>query len=171
MRARPRDLRTGAGPRHAPPREPSPAPRAHWCACRDETRTRRRHRLSRDCGAAAEMPFGVRRRRDEETWPETSSGGAQDPCDRPRVLRPRGMLGAKLLAPLGGEPVVARPAIVFRDAPLTLDRTLLLEPVERLVERSIIDVERVLRPLAQPNRDGIAVHGLPGETLEHEHVE
>src|SRR5687768_13966067 len=45
----------------------------------------------------------------------------------------------------GGQPIVLRPAVVLGDVPLTVDPPLELEPLERGVERSLANLEDLLR--------------------------
>jgi hypothetical protein len=70
-----------------------------------------------------------------------------------------------------GELVVLAPAVVLREPPLALHVPALLEPVERLVERRIVHDEGAVGALPDPSGDGVAVHRLPGQRLEHQHVE
>jgi hypothetical protein len=43
-----------------------------------------------------------------------------------------------------------RPAVVVRLAPLTRDQTLVLEPVERRIQRTLLNLQRAARDLLDP---------------------
>src|SRR5262245_39811882 len=97
--------------------------------------------------------------------------GRQDFRDRLRERRPRGRLGAELLPSLRGDAVILRAAVVLRDAPLTLDPTPSLEPVQSRVERALLDLQYVVGRLLQPPRDGITVHRTPAQRFEDEDIQ
>ena len=78
---------------------------------------------------------------------------------------------AQLLPAGHRQVVVLGLPVVLRDSPLAADRTLILEPVQRLVERGIIDIEGAAGEFAQPVGDEVAVHRLPSERLEHQDVQ
>jgi hypothetical protein len=80
-------------------------------------------------------------------------------------------LGLELPLPLAGELVVAGSAVVVGRAPLGADPAPAQHPLERRVERALVDLEDVAGDLAEPERDPPAVHGLEGERLEDEHLE
>src|SRR5439155_26114690 len=69
------------------------------------------------------------------------------------------------------ETIVLRVAMILRRAPLALDPSLLLEALERGVERSLIDVEHTPRELLDALADAPAVHRLERQCLEDEQIE
>src|SRR5690606_35874631 len=71
----------------------------------------------------------------------------------------------------GGELVVLGPPVLVGGAPLAVDPPLLLEPLERGVERSLAHPQRLLRELLQALADGPAVHRLQRERLQDQQVE
>src|SRR5918995_3847875 len=81
------------------------------------------------------------------------SGGFENAEDRRRVLAPRVRLGAQLLATASGEAVELRLAIVLAHAPLRFDRPVPLQPVKRLVQRRVLDLEHAARALLYVARD------------------
>ena len=91
--------------------------------------------------------------------------------DRLHVALPRGDLALELLPAGGGELVEARALALVGEPPLALDEAALLEAVQGDVERSVRDVERAGRAVADDARDAVAVARPPRERLEHEHVE
>src|SRR5262245_6021648 len=62
-----------------------------------------------------------------------------------------------------GQAVELRLAVVLGRAPLGRNPALLFEPVERRIERTLVDAEHVLRDLLQPLRDAPAVLGTEPE--------
>src|SRR5215216_2062490 len=95
----------------------------------------------------------------------------QDGPDGARVARPRLGLGQEEAAAGGGEPVVARLAVVLGDAPARAHELALLEAVERLVQRAVVDGEPAAGGAFEPARDAEAVHLVPAEGLEDQEVE
>ena len=75
------------------------------------------------------------------------------------------------LAAGGGELVEAGPAVVFGNTPLRPDQPLGLEPVERGVERTLLDAEDIGGDLVDAVRDPETVSRLVLEGAEDEHVE
>src|SRR6185436_5862638 len=80
-------------------------------------------------------------------------------------------LTGELAAPSGGDRVIAGAAVVLGRPPGAVDVTAVLEPLERRVERSLIDVEAPLGHLLDPGADAPAVHGLERQRLEDEEVD
>src|SRR5215813_15321021 len=80
-----------------------------------------------------------------------------------RFLVERAAAGAR-------ERVVLRAAIVVALRPLRGDPAVLLELVERRVQRALADLEHLARHLADALRDGPAVHRLERDHLEDEQV-
>src|ERR1043166_1905436 len=97
--------------------------------------------------------------------------GAEHLADGAHVPLPERELGAELGPPLRGQPVVLRPAVVLREAPLGGEPAAALQPVEGGVERAFFDQELLAAPLPDPGGDGIAVARAPGERLEDQEVE
>ena len=56
-------------------------------------------------------------------------------------------------------------------APLSLQPAAFFEPVQRWIERSLLNVQRVARHLFQPLRNRVAVQWAEGDDLEDEEVE
>jgi hypothetical protein len=95
----------------------------------------------------------------------------EDSGHRLGVAEPARGLGAEVGASRRGGAVVARTAVVRRDAPLRLDEAALLHAMQRLIEGAVVDIQRSAGPLLEPRGDLEAVHRTPGERAEHEHVE
>ena len=86
-----------------------------------------------------------------------SRRGAQHLEHRLGVRRPARRLGAELRSAPRRELVVLRLAVVLRESPFRLDPAAILESMQRDVECAILDVQRLVRRLADPRRDGVAV--------------
>ena len=69
------------------------------------------------------------------------------------------------------EPVVLGPPAQLRDGPLGFDPALVLEAMERRVERALIDLQDVLRDLLDALRDRPAVQRVGLQRPEDEQVE
>src|SRR5262245_20507428 len=82
----------------------------------------------------------------------------------------RGLL-AKPLPAVRGDGVVLRAPAVVALPPLGVDQPLRLEPVQRGIERSLRNLERVPRYLPDPEQHPVAVQRLQGHRLQDEHVE
>src|SRR6185437_8004412 len=91
--------------------------------------------------------------------------------DGVHVPPPAVRLGADRAPARRGEPVVLGPAVVLARPPFALDPALLLEPLQRRIERTLIDVEHAARHLLNARADPPAVHRLEGERLQDEEVE
>src|SRR5581483_5755045 len=100
-----------------------------------------------------------------------ASSWLEEVVDRRDVVSPTGHFSAESRAPFRGERVVLRAAVVLGQAPLGVDRTGVLEPIQRLVERRVDDAEIAAGALVDPLADGEPVHRLPGERAEDEQVE
>src|SRR5438309_80474 len=85
--------------------------------------------------------------------------------------RPAGGLLLKLRPALGSKRVIASPAMVLRDTPLRRNPPPPVHSVKGGIERSLLDLKRVVGQLLQPSGDAVAMHRSPGESLEDEHVE
>src|SRR5215510_1330955 len=77
----------------------------------------------------------------------------------------------ELGAAFRGELVVLRTPVVVGRAPARLDPAAPLEPVERRVERSLLDLQRGAGDLMEPLGDRPAVLRLERDRLENEEVE
>ena len=69
------------------------------------------------------------------------------------------------------EPVVLGLTVVLRRVPFRIDPALLLQAMERRVERPLVDPQDVARDLLDALRDAPAVHRLERQRLQDEHVE
>src|SRR6185312_3170875 len=75
-------------------------------------------------------------------------------------------------APAGRrEAVVFRPPVVLGRPPVALDPPLLLEPLQRGIERPLIDVEGPARELLDACADPPPVHRLEGERFQNQQIE
>ena len=75
-------------------------------------------------------------------------------------------------APAGrGERVELRLALVVALAPFGGDQALVLEPVERRIERALRDLQGVAGDLLDAEQDAVAVQRLERHRLENQHVE
>src|SRR5687768_14641263 len=90
---------------------------------------------------------------------------SQNGGQRRRIPEQPRRLGLQLRATVRRNPVIARFSIVLGDTPLRVDVASLFQPVERLVQRRVLDLERARRLLLQPARDLEAVHWRPGKSL------
>src|SRR5690349_8326031 len=61
-------------------------------------------------------------------------------------------------APCRGQSVIARSAPILRDVPVARDETLMLEPLQRGIERTLIDVEHAARDFLNALADAPPVH-------------
>src|SRR5262249_53943174 len=77
----------------------------------------------------------------------------------------------ELLAARGGDRVKPRAAIVVRRPPRALDPAARLESLQRRIERSMIDEQRVARPLLDDPRDTLAVMGAQREDAQNQKIE
>src|SRR5262245_46562192 len=70
-----------------------------------------------------------------------------------------------------GQRVISCAAIVLGDLPLGSNQVLTFEAVERGIQRSLPQLEDVLRPLFDAFGDAPSMHRLELQRLEHQHVE
>src|SRR5215471_128633 len=98
-------------------------------------------------------------------------GRLEDPSDRGCEAFPTLRLLDELPAAGPRELVKLGAPVVLRVAPVRTDPALGLEPVKCRVERTLVDLEDVLRKLLDPLRDPPAVHRFGGEGLEDQNVE
>ena len=76
-----------------------------------------------------------------------------------------------MLPPRGRQLVVLRALLVPGDLPVGLEQALLLEAVQRGVERAVLHLEHVARSGANGDADPVSVLGSPLQRPEDEHVE
>src|SRR5262245_13056243 len=67
-----------------------------------------------------------------------------------------------------GEAVVLGSAVVVRSAPFGLEQTLVLEPIQRGVERALLDRQRLVRDLLNAQQHAVAVQLAERNRLEDE---
>src|SRR5215204_3040371 len=87
------------------------------------------------------------------------------------VAHPGRGLGSQVRLTGFGEPVVAGALIVLGHPPCRLGEAACLEAVQRLVEGAVLHSELAARAVLEPGSDLEAVHGRPGERLQHQRVE
>jgi hypothetical protein len=92
-------------------------------------------------GAVGGGVAGALLSRPRRNAPNLGSGGfrPENAHDRGRDATPRALLPVQLFAPGAGERVVPRFPIVLGDAPLGFDKTPLFEPLQRRVQRPVLD--------------------------------
>ena len=78
---------------------------------------------------------------------------------------------AQAAPPRGGEAVELRAAVVLGHAPFGVEKALVLEPVERGVERALFDEQRALRDLLDAGQHAVAMQRAERHRLEDEDVE
>src|SRR5688572_22392354 len=96
---------------------------------------------------------------------------AHDQLDHVHVLSPARGLLAEPAAASSRELVVLRGAILIGRLPLALDPPLLLPPLQRRIEGSLPDLERILRELFEPLGYPPAVHRRERKCLEDQQVQ
>src|SRR5687768_8348572 len=97
--------------------------------------------------------------------------GVEDQRDRLRQLRPAAAFDGELLSSGLGEAVKLRFAPGVRHLPLRLQQLALFEPVERRIERALLNLEAVFGDLADALGDAVAVPRAGRGHLQHEEVE
>src|SRR5262245_5250471 len=95
----------------------------------------------------------------------------EDRLHRARIAAPVGRLLGEPPPSGAGERVVSRAAVVLRRAPFGLDQTLTIQPVQRLVERRVLDRQLSTRSLTDQGRDPVAVTGARSEGPQHQEVQ
>ena len=80
-------------------------------------------------------------------------------------------LDLELLAARLGQGVEPRPPVVLRRAPFSRDPALMLEAVERGIERALRDLQDIAGDLLNPLRDRPAVHRAGGQRPKNEQVQ
>ncbi len=92
---------------------------------------------------------------------------------RPMAVDMRSQLAGfhrQLPAPGGREPVVLGPPAQLRDSPFGFDPALMLEAMERRVERALVDLQDILRDLLDPLRNRPAMERLGLQRAQDEQV-
>src|SRR4029077_6237701 len=110
----------------------------------------------------------------EKRCPTTSHllrRGVQRRRDRGRQAVPVGGLLAQPPASGGGEGVELRLAIVLALPPLGGDQLLVLQPVERRIERALRNLQRLARDLADAQQHAVPMQRRQGYGLEDQHIE
>ena len=77
----------------------------------------------------------------------------------------------ELAAAERGQAVELRAAVVVRRAPLGLQQAAHFEPVQRRIQRALLDLQHVARRLLDELRDRVAVHRAAADRLQDQHVE
>src|SRR6185503_13042851 len=90
----------------------------------------------------------------------------ENAIDRRRQPLPVIRLVGKLLFSRSSQLVVLRLAIVLGAAPFGFDQALLFEPVQRRVQRSLVDDQHVFGHLLYALRDSPAVHWAKSKRLK-----
>src|SRR5439155_14047709 len=95
----------------------------------------------------------------------------QNQVDRGGKAFPIGGLFDELLATHRSQLVEFRLAVVLRGAPFRTDPSLLLQTIERRVQRALLYLQNVSRHLPDEHRDAEPVHWTQLKRLEDEHVQ
>lgn len=99
------------------------------------------------------------------------SGKLHDPIDGCRHAIPFAGFDRELTAARRGEAVVLRSPSELRGAPFRLNPSLVLEPMQRRVERALVDLQDVLGNLLYPLRDRPAVHRIALQRPQDQEIE
>src|SRR5215207_8836376 len=116
----------------------------------------------------------VRARRPRVSWRQRDMRlalGLQQPGDGRGATGPVRGLDFELFSTGASECVEPRTARVFRLAPLGIEPTGTLQPLQGGEQGSGVDLEHSARDLFNAAGDAEAVHGLETEGLEDEHIE
>src|SRR5947207_2063538 len=149
--------RSDAPPRGGHSSEACRAPSAREWSSRGGKRARFPPRLRQRCARAAAGGVEPSRRQQQ---------GSDDGDEGGELLRLRTQLPAALVRDL----VELGFASELRRAPIGFDPAIPLHAVERWIERAFLDAQRVMRLLAEPTDDRVAVARTEGECLENERV-
>src|SRR5438128_8510705 len=112
--------------------------------------------------------FGIRR---AASYLPSRARRPEHARDRLDDLLPARPLGQQLRAAGPRQPVLARPLLLLRDLPLRRDPPLLLEAVERGIERSGVDLQYLAGAGADRLRDPVAVARPPLQRPQDEEAE
>src|SRR6185437_15219318 len=158
------DRRTPRAPRGGLLRVPCRLPRTRVRGGRDGARShaRRRGGLS---GRSTERERRVSYRR--VLWLRRGEHRAH----HLRVAPPAAGLVAERFSTGDGEAVELRFAVGVGQSPLFFEQASPLEAMERGVKRAFFEVELVVRRLADPPADGVAVHRPPARRFEDDEIE
>src|SRR5690349_2371025 len=103
--------------------------------------------------------------------PPGASGGSKDHFDG-RSESPPALRLLSQGAPAGrGEAVKARASIALRRPPFARDEPLVLEALQRRVERALVHLERTVGDLLDALADPPSMHGGERERLQNEHLD
>src|SRR6266850_7012617 len=97
--------------------------------------------------------------------------GPQDCSDHLRHAIPLFSFSLESAFTRGREPVIFRPAFIFRLAPFTGDPPLVFETIQGGVQRALLNFQAIFRNLLNAQQDAVAVQRAQGNRLEDEHVE
>src|SRR5688572_1440752 len=64
--------------------------------------------------------------------------------------------------------VELRPPVVLRFAPRALDQTVMLQPVQRRIQRTLLYLQRAMRDLLDPQQHAVTVHVAERDSLQNE---
>src|SRR4029079_121757 len=98
-------------------------------------------------------------------------GGAEDAAHHLRVAEPARGLRPEVCATCGRHAVVPRTPVVLGHAPLGGNEPTLFHSMKRMVERTVVYIERAAGVVLEPARDLEPVHWSPRERLEDKHVQ
>src|SRR6266545_4410929 len=101
-------------------------------------------------------------------WPLYGSDNQRDGGGEPF---PRRGFPVELFAAGPGELVVLRPPVLIRHAPLGFDPALVLEALQRGIQRALLHQQHVVGQLPDAPGDRPAVHRLERERFENEEIE
>jgi len=87
------------------------------------------------------------------------------------VIQLQGEAGSELTAAAGGDLIELRAATQLGDAPLGLDEPILLEAMQRGIQRALIHAQCLARDLLDPMGYRPPVHGLALQRSEDEEIE
>src|SRR4029079_14282529 len=104
-------------------------------------------------------------------WPARALGAGEAPRDRAGQALPVLLLLGELLPSLAGELIELGLAVVLGIAPFRLDQPLLLQPVQRRIERSLVHLQHVLRELLDPLGDSPSMHRVTGERAQDQEIQ
>src|SRR5262245_20651226 len=103
--------------------------------------------------------------------PRSALFESQDEIDGVGLALPLLQLRYQRPATRRGEGVVTGPPVVLRGIPGRANHPLPLQPVERGIERPLVELKDPPGALGEPVGDTPAVHRAEAEHLEHDHVE
>src|SRR5688572_32382955 len=134
-----------------------------------DSRARVRAALSQLMGCSGSEAVATWRQRPRVS--KCDSGGAQHGLEAGGEAAPALQLVAKRLAARGGDPVVAGTPVVVSGSPIARDQAVLLEALERGIERALVHLEHTVGDLLDALADPPPVHGSERQRLEDQQVE